>query len=626
MAESRNTSVNVPTQFLCSKCHWIMNNPVQGKCCLKSEYCFECYKSSRCCQGQDYILLSDLNKEIVKFQIEINGKVICYICDLVGEHETKYCPTITCITCNEIGHIQLVCPKYHKRKSNEIIDEASTVKKSKDIQSNENDKENFINNPNNTIITEKQVTHTETCQSNNKESKCAVDADDKKQNKWNCMWEKKTTTICDAKKSANVVGEDPIPTTSTAGEDIPQIESSLTNAKENKSSSGDNDNEISFTFRYPTDIRQESKSANKKQKKRIRVRPEKTTTHINTKKNPSDRDDEPIPTTSRTGEEETESVGDVDNNEIGIDELTLTTSRTGEDIPQIESCLTNVRETKSKTTDDDKEISCTSQHPNISTLVDIYQESKNANKEQKNRIHTKAKKTTKKLNSKNNPSDRDDEPIPTTSRTGAETESVADIDNNEIGLDELTLTTSRTGEDIPQIESCLTNVKANKSTSDDNGKETSCTSQHPTEIRQESKTSYKNQENTDYCTNIKNRKKKNAIAVLFLDITFVGCGYYFLQMVEIAIKAVGLNDDEESEFFRSINLDKSQKPWKNEVVDKIRAKGQSNRVSEKKAMGDFLAFCQNLVKPNRQIKIFVTDLERVWYPLLYIMEPYHSRK
>ena len=110
----------VPLEFMCSKCNWIMNNPVKRKCCEKKNYCFGCYKSLKCCDNQDYALLGLLNHQIIKFQMQIDSKVICYVCDLVDEHETKKCPEIRCVNCEEVGHIERICPQKKKKRISPI--------------------------------------------------------------------------------------------------------------------------------------------------------------------------------------------------------------------------------------------------------------------------------------------------------------------------------------------------------------------------------------------------------------------------------------------------------------------------------------------------------------------------
>ena len=107
----------LPLELMCSKCHWIMNNPVKSGCC-DTRYCLDCFRSpGKSCQcannnhGQDYFPLESLKNAVQMAKSEMQRNAVCFVCDSIGDHQTKFCPKIECVHCGENRHIELVCPR-----------------------------------------------------------------------------------------------------------------------------------------------------------------------------------------------------------------------------------------------------------------------------------------------------------------------------------------------------------------------------------------------------------------------------------------------------------------------------------------------------------------------------------
>ena len=107
---------------------------------------------------------------------------------------------------------------------------------------------------------------------------------------------------------------------------------------------------------------------------------------------------------------------------------------------------------------------------------------------------------------------------------------------------------------------------------------------------------------------------------MVLDITFAGFGHDYYQMVEIGAKCFGLKNGEKDSFFRPIFLQMPHnKPKNKSLVKGLRQKTPENipqYYSEKNAIKDFIAYCERLERMNYRLFFFVSNANRIWYPLL----------
>ena len=113
----------IPQEYICSKCDWIMENPVYVPCC-KSNFCLNCKTDFNCCPDSKpfFHLKLNLNTEIGRFkEVFVKGKLVCIICHEIDHHSSKNCPLIECVKCGENGHLAIFCKNSAKMRQKTTI-------------------------------------------------------------------------------------------------------------------------------------------------------------------------------------------------------------------------------------------------------------------------------------------------------------------------------------------------------------------------------------------------------------------------------------------------------------------------------------------------------------------------